>query len=335
MARRSKRAPSPVALVGSGKVAEKAMKQHLSDFIEAQDGELLWLIPFSENSGKSLDAAIDFLVEENATYAVISDGTLEDEDLEKYAQDWTELESGDPHEAVIARASEDDTAVGVVILLDEQLDSDLDLVEAAAEAGLTTYDLCAGLQVVELEEADEPEAEDPDEDEASAEPEPADEPEVAAPADIPSEALDAISAGEGDEAVEILKKLSREVLVKIAEGVNLDVPKGTHRKTIATDIVKELLSDGAREKAEPEPEDEPAPKTKPSRKSKPEAAPETPSAPEEDGPVPAPAETGRAAPALSVGASDLILLLRDVTLAQGTAEAKKFLQLLRDEELLG
>lgn len=284
MARRSKRKSGlTVGLVGSGKSPAKAIKQHLSDFVEAQDGEITWVFPLTENSPKSLTTAVNTLFEDEAVYGLVVDGTTTDEDLSEHAK-FEEEHEEDAHLGVIEHLKEVEGDTKLIILLDENQESDLDLLDAADEAKIEVLDLCSALAVIELEStdaADEPEDEDEDEPEAAEDD--ADEEEETSEGDdlpVPAEALKAIEDGDADSAITLLKAFTRENLVSIAEKVGLDIPKGVHRKTIATDIVGKISEDlggGSSDDAADEPEDAPEETPKRSRKK---AGPEETSEPE-------------------------------------------------------
>lgn len=343
MPRRSKRTPAPVALVGGGELSEKALKQHLSDFVESQSGEILWVVPFSENSSKTFDAALDFLVEEGASYRVVSDDTLEDADLEKYSAEWTVHQGEDAHALAVQGVAEAETNLGVLLLLDEKLDSDLDLLQLAANAGLAVFDVCAGLQRIELETSDAaaaPEAGEPEETPAEVA-----EPSTPAVGGMPEEALDAINAGETADAVNVLKALSKDDLVALAEAQGLEGPgdskdpwKGIHRKTIAADIV-DLLSQASADVPAEETDEEPAaapeepqkPKKKSTRRTTPEKTPE-PVEERSEAPV---QKEGQLAPVRDVEVPTRVIeMLAYVAAQQGTEDAEKFYSFLKSEGLL-
>ena len=338
MPRRSKRTPAtPVALVGSGGLAIKAAKTHLAEFIE-KHGEILWFLPFSEDNTESHDAVVDALVEEGARFVLVSDDSIADDQIEEAAEG-IEGAEGDAHRGAILGASEAREDGGpypaVLSLVDEAMESDLDLVELASTHGMDTFDLCAGLGRVVLGDdadtvSDGPEEEEEEQDEAPEEPKLA--PVAGSFFGVPDEVLEAVSAGDIDTAAEELKKLPRKDLVEVAASYNLEIAKGTHRKTIAEQIVEALMD---RDAIEPE-----KPQEKPKRSPRPEAAPEAEEAPEEDQSEPVvedPALTDEET-ALTEGAwgglDSLVFILKDVAVAQGLEEAREFLEFLREEKLV-
>lgn len=346
MARRSKRKVLAAGVVGAGKTSVKAMKQHLSDFIEAQDAEITWVLPFSDNSSKTMEQVIDFLYNEEATYELVSDGSVEDDDLYGYSSEFIELDEGeDSHMGVIARVAEFDDNAGVLILLDEALDADLDLMEAAQEEKLEVFDLCTALAPLTLEDAAPPE---PDNEGEAAEEAIAAESDEDAPSasgvTMPDDVLTAISAGEVDEAVALLKALDKDDLVELAEEAGLAGPsegddpwKGIHRKTIAAELVG-VLAEGA--PAEEPEEEAPAPKKRASKKTAPKA--EDPEPVEDESEVQdVPAEKLAQSPNQGsvnghprLDPHHLVSVLSKVYVEKGLAETKKFYSLLEEKELV-
>lgn len=347
MARRSKRKTTAVGLVGSGKVTAAAAKQHLSDFVESQDTELVWILPFSDGNSKPLDATIDFLYNESASYVLVSDETIEDKDLEENATEIVVIEEGeDVQTAVVAYAAEADAAAGVVILLDEDSDDDLDLAEAAATAELKVFDLSSGMSEVELADVDDDETSSESDEDAPGDAD--DDAGADTPAEMPDDVLEALNAKDAKTATNLLKVLDREDLVELAEDAGLVVEKGIHRKTIAENLVGLLLDAPS---GDPEPEEEPEEPPKRTRKAKdPEPEPEEDAAedevPDQEVKHPDPEETATPTsgqitglksdprqPPVFTGA-DLIWALQSIAIEKGVAESKKFLQLLRDEGLV-
>lgn len=334
MARRSKRTPPlRVGLVGSGKLAKKAIKQHLSDFIEAQDGPVTWYFPLEEDTPKALSDAVDELFTQEATYVLVTDGTSDD-DLEEHAESIVEVESA--QSGVI---SELVTAPGesktLIILLDEDTEGDLDLLEHAAEEKLKTLDLCHGLQEIELEDASEEEPEEEEEEDDADEDGP----------ELPAKVQKAIDKGDRDKAIDELKKLDREEILEFAEALEFDPEefKGKHAKTIAASVVDYILSGLEGDEPEDEPEDEdvpeeeeeaPAPKRGRGRKASAAAEPED--EPEEAEPEPEAEDAAamtRSAP-MSVHPSDVLHVLASITNAHDLKTAKDFHKFAKEQGLL-
>ena len=348
MARRSKRKVLAAGVVGAGKTSAKAMKQHLSDFIESQDSEITWVLPFTEENSKTMEQVIDFLYNEEATYELVADGSVEDDDLYGYSSEFIELEEGeDSHMGVIARVAEHDESAGVLILLDESLDADLDFVEAAQEEKLDVFDLCTALAPLTLEDASTPDNEGDSAEDAIAAETDEDAPSAAG-VDIPDDVLAAVSAGEPDEAVTLLKALDKDDLVELAEDAGLAGPtdgddpwKGIHRKTIAAEIVG-VLSEGASDDGPAEEDDEPeeeAPKPKRRESKRGTSAKVNAPEPEDEPGAPVVVEEKLAQSANQNGRPrldphHLVGVLSNVYIEKGLAETKKFYGLLEEKELV-
>lgn len=238
MARRSRRSASlNVGLVGAGTASAKSIKQELSGFIEAQDTEITWVFPLSEDTPKPLQTAVEFLYEEGASYVLIDDGTTEDADLTENAQEVVEAE--DAQAGVVAYIAKAEGESLLVILLDEEHDGDYDLLTATSDEGIRIKDLASAM--IEIDFVDVEGADDA-EDEAEGDEGDGDDPADSDALGLPEDAAAAIEAGDVEGAVDILKELSKSDLAEIAEGLGLEVAKGQHRKTIADDIVGYLVS---------------------------------------------------------------------------------------------
>lgn len=343
MARRSKREPKPIGLLGSGKVTAAAAKQHLSDFTEAADSDLIWLLPFSEANTKSMNATIDFLYNEDVTYVLVSDDTVEDEDLEENASEVVTVSDAEELAAeMVTRLGASDPPGTLVMILDESQDADLDAVEAAVSAGVTALDLAAGMHTLEFEDEDVPATTEPE-----PEPDPVDEAassgaEEDAPMEMPEDVLAELEAGDAQAAIDLLKKLERDVLVELAEAQGLVVEKGIHRKTIAENLVGLILGGDSDPDPDPEP---PTPKPKKAAPQPtadaPSAAPAAPEAAPQAVPPAAVTEAEEAAPVVPdvLGAPDemmyvIIANTAQVVAARGVEDGRAFVRMLRDEGLL-
>lgn len=266
-----------VGLVGSGKVTVKAAKSHLSDFIErfSEDGEILWVLPDTEDVTKSLTAVKNFLWEEEATYVLVSDGTFGDDDWTDNAKTVVEVETEDVYASLVTEVSGYEAEnLAVIFILDEDHDGDVELLEAASSEGLTCYDLTAGLNELELEDAEE-EATEEDEDvaeevESAEEVEDEEEAEEGdtAPA-IPEKVQALIDKGKVEQAAaKLTEAMDRDELADLSDQLGVGAKtKGVWAKTIAKNIVEYLSPEGDEPEAEEEPEEKPAAKKK-TRKTK-------------------------------------------------------------------
>ena len=329
MARRSKRTQPEIAvgLAGSGKVPKKAAKEHLSEFMEAQDSEILWVLPYSTEVPKSAQAVVDFLWEEGAKYILVSDGTAEDGDLEEASSEVIEADE-DAHvdEAVLdALLNTEAGEQSLIFLLDENSEADVALVEAAVEHGVVARDLCMGNQVLDVQDADEApaeEAEDAEEDE------PEEEEETYGLDAIPDEITDLINDGEFAEAGERLASdLGKDRVKELGAELGLDFKPNAWAKKVGEKIARHLAGD-----SEEEPEPEPKAAKKKSTKKKTEPKDETPEKePEQDTED---RQLVAAAPMNGRANVDLLHILAAVTNASGVDEAREFLKFIREENLV-
>lgn len=336
--RKKKEYAAVVGIVGAADVSLKAAKAHLSDFIEARDGEILWVFPFTENTSKSLEKVMDFLWEEEVEYVLISDGTVDAKDWEEHAQKIFEVED-DPYSALVTEvAGYEAGELGIIFLLDDELDSDVELVEAAMAEGLKCVDLGAGLQELEvevIEEDDEKSIDVDDEDEEDEE----DEVTSAPAAEIPAEVRKLIADGEYDEAADLLKEIDRDDLTDIAEHLGIEVKKGVWASTIAKEVVEELSADEAPEpevEEADEPEEEEVVEEKPAKKKKKKAEPvEEPSAAVEPETMARPIDNGQVDVQVDIHLrTEVIRAASYVAGAQSSKEAAEFIEVLRDKGII-
>jgi hypothetical protein len=342
-----KRKPKYAAVAGvagAGVVPIKTATAAISKFIEKVDGEILWVLPHTSDISGSLTKVKDFLWNEDASYALISDGSLEDEEWEQYAKTIVEVDA-DVYSALVTEVSGYDVDdLSVIFLLDEELESDIDLVEAASEEELTCYDLKAGMSKLvfgEVEDEDEPEDDD----------EPAESDDDALQLlEVPTDVQTLIESGKLEKAAEKLKdSVSREKLNSLAEEHGVEVKKGTWAATIAKGIVDALAGgDEPEDEPDDEPEDEhrPAKKAtakkatakKSTRKAKdPEPEPEDDDEPEAEVDVEPEvvAETG-SLNSVFTGRDEIALRVEHLQAVahvagmKGTTEAKKFSDLARE-----
>lgn len=310
-----------IGLVGAGKVSIKSAKSHLSDFIEAQDGEILWVLPHTADSTKSMEKVKDFLWDEDAKYALVSDGTDEDEDWEENAQTVVEVDE-DPYAALVTEvAGYEAETLAVMFILDEEHDADLELLDAAQAEGLQCFDLASGVTELELTDVeDEPEEETAADEEAA---------EESSEAPIPDDIQKVIDKGNFAKAGEMLAdRLGNDGVKDLAAEFGLEIKKGTWAKNIGKAIAEHVSGDAEEEPeaevevTEVEPE-KPAKKTK--KKSR-AAADET----VQD----VPTEKAAAMP-VTVDRRELVHLIASVASAQGVPAAKEFYKFIQSENLVG
>ena len=330
--KRSKKYAAVVALAGEGKVTKKQAKTHLSDFIESVDGEILWVIPVSDDVSKPLSMVSDFLWEEEARYVLVTDEEGADEDWTENAESVVEADE-DIYAAAIAEAGEADADdKRLIIILDEDSDDDVNLVEAAMDAGLSCYDLTSGL--AELDEVVE---EDDDEEDAEeeAEPEDADEEEgdeeddVAEEIELPAKTQKLFDKGDAEgAALKLAEEFSSNDVRKLADQIGVEYEKGVWAKTIAKDIIEKLTYE-----EEPEEEVEPEPEEKPKKKSSKKASKPEPEVEAEPEPEDTVAMT-QAAP-MSVHPEAVLNVLTAITNAHDLKTAKDFYKFAKDQGLIG
>lgn len=344
--KRSKKYAAVVALAGGGKVTKKQAKTHLSDFIESVDGEILWVIPVSDDTPKPLAMVSDFLWEEEARYVLVVDEDGADEDWTENAERVVEADE-DIYAAAIAEAGEADADDNrLIIILDEDSDDDVDLVEAAMDAGLSCYDLASGLaeldEVVE-EDDDDDEAEDAEEE---SEPEEADEDEGDEEDDVteielPAKTQKLLDKGDAKgAALKLAEEFSSNDVRKLADKVGVEYEKGVWAKTIAKDIIDRLVH----EDGDDEPEEAPEPEEKPKKKSSKKASKPEPE-PEEEVKYP---DTDEGDPRLSEGGGETVMaapvtlhpaevlhVLASITNAHDLKTAKDFHKFAKDQGLIG
>jgi outer membrane biosynthesis protein TonB len=339
--RRSRRNRLVVGLAGTSTVDLRAARTHIDAFIEAQEQKILWVFP-EGMPGKSLTEVVDDLYEEGVTYEVVaaddSDSPLLTNAAAVLSPEGDETLPG----TLIDRLAEAEDAA-LIMLLDEEEDADLDLLDLADQAKIKIYDLaetgCSEVVYTDLDNdvdealaVEEPEkAEEPQE--GVEEPEPAPEPEK------PAEENSAPS--EDIPTMEELLDLTRAKLLDLAEERGLEIRQGTHRKTIA----REILTTYAEAPAAPEPAPKPerAPEAEPEKAPEPEVDPE--SAPEvvpeiaPDVPVGTPEFTWEI-PVATTGAASagvtesLIHTLAGIAIDKGTKEAESFFQMLRRNKIV-
>lgn len=316
-----------IGLVGAGKVSIKSAKSHLSDFIEAQDGEILWVLPHTADSTKSMEKVKDFLWDEDAKYALVSDGTDEDEDWEENAQTVVEVEE-DPYAALVTEvAGYEAETLAVMFILDEEHDADLELLDAAQAEGLQCFDLASGVTELELTDVeDEPEEETAADEEAV----------ESSEAPIPDDIQKVIDKGNFAKAGEMLAdRLGNDGVKDLAAEFGLEIKKGTWAKNIGKAIAEHVGGDTEEEPEEAEEED---PKPKSKKKAKTEKAEPVKTEPDIEKDVTEVAEElAVAAPAMAgdFARHDLVSWVAQVAIAQGVAEAREFYTFLRDENLVG
>lgn len=351
MARRSKReknVPVAVGLAGSGKMPKKAMKEHLSEYIEAQDSEILWVLPYTDSTTKPLQNVMDFLWDEDAKFALVSDGTAEDEELEDAAEYLIEADDAAETSVVAHLAEMAADKKALILLLNEDDDADTDLAADAAEKDIQTFDLCSGMNEIEVrdeddvpeEEAEEEAAEEPEEAAEETEEEPGNEVvelDSTALSRVPESVMSLVVDDELDAAAGKLQaELSKNEIKTLADEVGLEIPKGQWAKTTAQQLVGIIADSGveapevpdeaeveAEVEASPEPPEEPVAARPPSPRRPPEEASNT----AEDVPV----KTNGYAP---LRGRDVVDILAQITMAKGTAEAKKFYEFLTESELV-
>lgn len=261
-----------VGLVGSGSVPIKSAKANLSDFIEAQDGEILWVLPHTADNSKSIEKVMEFIWNEDAKFALVSDGTDDDEEWEENAQSTVVVpDDADVYANLVTEvAGYKAENLIVMVILDEENSDDLDLIDAAASEGLTTLDLASGLSEIEIETVEEEPEEAEDDDDTSDEDE--------SDAGVHTEPLFSdkvqklIDKGNFSKAGEkMADELGNDGVKKLAEEFGLDVKKGAWAKTVGAAIAEHLGSaagDGDEIEEAEEVEEKPAKKPK-DKKSKP------------------------------------------------------------------
>lgn len=331
-----------IGLVGSGTVSIKSAKSNLSDFIEAQDGEILWVLPHTADVTKSVAKVKDFLWDENANYALVSDATDDDEEWEENAQSTVDVEDDVFATLVTEVTGYEAETLAIMFILDEESDDDLELLDAAQAQGLKCFDLASGITELELAEIDEEEAaeeddesEDADEDDESDAPEVRDEPPFSAKVQKFIDKGNFARAGE-----EMAEELGPDGVKELADEFGLEFKKGTWAKNIGKGIA-EYLGGAAGDGGDPVEEDEeveeaPAPKAKKKSKKAAEPAPEVDEEPEPvtEEQLEKAADTLRPnaeAPARALHDADLIYFLAQIAASQGTAEAKAFYTFINDK----
>ena len=255
------------ALLGGGEVPKKAAKAHLSDFIESVDGEVLWILPAGDDTTKALDAAVDILYTDEVRYVLVTDNLdAVDEELRDEADRVVEVE--DLHSGVLAELLETSAeAKTAIFILDEELESDLELLSEAGGAGVECLDLASGLAKLEVDEVedDEPSDEPEDDGDEESDDEPEDEPEPAPSAPVeaeptelegverlPEEVQELLKSGSPEDAgLKLAELLSAKEIRTLADGLGVGYEKGVWAKTIAKDIIDSLIySEGEDEPVE-------------------------------------------------------------------------------------
>ena len=254
------------ALLGGGEVPKKAAKAHLSDFIESVDGEVLWILPAGDDTTKALDAAVDILYTDEVRYVLVTDNLdAVDEELRDEADRVVEVE--DLHSGVLAELLETSAeAKTAIFILDEELESDLELLSGAGSAGVECLDLASGLAKLEVDEVedDEPsgESEDEPDEESDDEPEAEDEPaELDGVERLPEEVRELLKSGSLEDAgLKLAELLSAKEIRTLADGLGVGYEKGVWAKTIAKDIIDALIynSEPVEDQSEDLPDAEPA-----------------------------------------------------------------------------
>ncbi|MFN2347130.1 MAG: hypothetical protein ABR616_15635 [Dermatophilaceae bacterium] len=294
----------------------------------------------------------DFLWEEEARYVVVVDVDFEDEDWTENAERVVEAE--DIYAGVIAEVAEaEGESKTVIFILDEELDSDLELLESAMDAGLECLDLASGLAKLDVQDSDEEDEVEPEEDADED-----DEEEAMAEVELPPGTQKLIDAGEFEDAgLKLAEELTSPKVRKLADEVGVTYEKGVWAKTIAADIIAKLFPESveeevaedvtdepqeAAEEAEdvPEVDDTPKPKKRASKKQEPVEEPAT-----DEGVLtglgdddPRLAQSMAQEPTISVSDARFreiaIINAAHVAGAKGTGEAGKFLDLLKSHGLL-
>lgn len=328
-----------IGLVGSGTVSIKSAKSNLSDFIEAQDGEILWVLPHTADATKSLAKVKDFLWDENANYALVSDATDEDEDWEENAQTVVEVDENVEAALITEVAGYEVDTLAVLFILDEEADADLELLDAAQGEGLKCFDLSSGITELELAEVEDvAEAEEDDESDAVDEDDAEEEAEVRDEPPFSEKVQKFIDKGNYVRAGEkMAEELGSDGVKELADEFGLEFKKGTWAKNIGKGIA-EYLGGATDDDADPvedeEVEEAPAPKAKKSKKST-KAEPDEEPEPVTEEQIEKASETLKdrpvAAEAPSLHDADLIYFLAQIAASQGTAEAKAFYTFINDK----
>lgn len=347
MAAKKKRArtyAAVVAVAGAGTVTKKQAKTHLSDFIEAVDGEILWVLPIGADVTKSLTMVFDFLWAEEARYVLVTDDDGADQDWVDNAE--VVVEAEDTYSAALEVVAENPAEdKRVIFLLDEEHEGDLDLLESAMDAGLKCLDLGAGLAELEVEDGDE--EDEPEEEDAGDEPEDEESEEVVE-VELPPKVQKLLDKGDAEgAALQLAEEFSSSEVRELADEVGVTYKKGAWAKTIAKDIIDAMVSGEAPEEEAEEPEEapEPAPEKKTRKRTpKAEATPEPAAEDQSAGELldatgvgtPVTGELAAVDPQYTADRYrvELIGAAAHVAAQKGAAESKKFLQALAEFGLL-
>ena len=343
--KRAKTYAAVVAVAGAGTVTKKQAKTHLSDFIEAVDGEILWVLPIGADVTKSLTMVFDFLWAEEARYVLVTDEDGADQDWVDNAESVVEAE--DTVTAALEVVAENDAEdKRVIFLLDEEHEGDLDLLESAMDAGLKCLDLGAGLAELEVEDGDE--EDEPEEEDTGDEPDEDEESEEVVEVELPPKVQKLLDKGDAEgAALQLAEEFSSSEVRELADEVGVTYKKGAWAKTIAKDIIDAMISGEAPEEEAEEPEEapEPAPEKKIRKRTpKAEAAPEPPVEDQSEGEMldasgvgtPVTGELAVVNPQYEADRYrvELIGAAAHVAGQKGATEAKKFLQALSEFGLL-
>ncbi len=274
--------PPAIAFVGAGEVARRPLFRALSTFIDTnfedvgRAGMDVLFIGDDTWTGTT-DAAFDFVMEDERFGPPVvlhpsDEATDEGSLLADLQKDGAELvETGDgAYAALLADALDPEETLDVVIaFFDEEDEALTEFVTAMLEAGVPVYDACSQMlafslaeeadgevlddDVVTAEDAPEPEAETATE----AAPEPVEVPSaetlVAAALDAEvavQSVLDEAAALSEDEAIAMLTEVERDLLVDVAESLNVTVKKGQWAKSIAANVYAAMVAPAGRDEDE-------------------------------------------------------------------------------------